>query len=115
MGGRRAWLYILGIVGVVKFGLKRLRDTATDREMSTRTQELLSEAADVVEHAETRYLNELRAQDTVQILRNQREALTRDLKHVACALPDAEQTLAKAEAPTPPKNARPSSANGEIE
>ena len=69
MGGRRAWLYILGIAGVVKFGLKRLRDTATDREMSTRTQELLSEAADVVEHAETRYLNELRAQDTVQILK----------------------------------------------
>ena len=72
MGGRRAWLYILGIAGVVKLGLKRLRDTATDREMSTRTQELLSEAADVVEHAETRYLNELRAQDTVQILKKAR-------------------------------------------
>ena len=115
MGGRRAWLHIVGIAGVVKLGLKRLRDTATDREMSTRTQELLSEAADVVEHAETRYLNELRAQDTVQILKNQREALERDLKHVACALPDAEQILAKAEAPTPPKKARQSFADGEIE
>ena len=115
MGGRRAWLYILGIAGVVKFGLKRLRDTATDREMSTRTQKLRSEAEEVVEHAETRYLNELRAQDTVQILKKQRKVLERDFNHVACALPDAEQILAKAEAPTPPKKARQSLADGEIE